>query len=234
MNEKINIAILDNNHDQLLQIVSELNLHNQNNICIATFNYNYLINSFKEFKIDVIVISAYSSVINYADIIRLLHLKDYSGKIIVVSNAFNAKIFDATRQLGAHAYCQKEASTIIQVINHILQYNCDYENNYYEQWSEKSVLKKLHLLDEKSFIFALNYRELQIIRKIAIGKTVEEISVIMALSPFTIDSIKKNLFQKTGTKNASHLIAWAFVHGIITADDFYPPPHHNSNTTSRL
>lgn len=58
-------------------------------------------------------------------------------------------------------------------------------------------------------------RENEVIRYIAKGIRTKEIAAKMYLSTYTVRAHKRNIFEKTKTRNIAQLTSYAFVNGII-------------------
>lgn len=61
----------------------------------------------------------------------------------------------------------------------------------------------------------LNEMELEVLKDLCQGLTAQEIAERIYRSPRTIEGIKYRLLEKTDSKNAVALVAWAFRHGIL-------------------
>ncbi len=68
----------------------------------------------------------------------------------------------------------------------------------------------------------LTGRERDVVRWSAEGKTVEDIAVILGISPHTVGEHLKNVRRKLGTINAAHTIAVAIQLGELRLDDLAP------------
>ncbi len=58
-------------------------------------------------------------------------------------------------------------------------------------------------------------REKQIITMISQGYKTDKIAQKLRISPNTVESHRKNIFQKSGTKNMASLVKFALIHGIL-------------------
>ena len=62
---------------------------------------------------------------------------------------------------------------------------------------------------------SLSDRELQVMTKLAQGKEIRDITDELGLSPSTVGTYKKRIFEKLGINNISELIRFAIRHGIL-------------------
>lgn len=88
-----------------------------------------------------------------------------------------------------------------------------YENHHYYG----SDLTYFRYPDEKLINTGFNFskREFQIIQFLAKGLNTHEIAEKLNVSPFTINSHRSNILQKSGKKSIPELIAWLIETGII-------------------
>jgi DNA-binding NarL/FixJ family response regulator len=63
---------------------------------------------------------------------------------------------------------------------------------------------------------ALTYREKEVLRFIAEGKTSREIAVLMAITPLTVDHHRRNIMKKLNLKKNVDLVKYAIQSGYIT------------------
>lgn len=61
-------------------------------------------------------------------------------------------------------------------------------------------------------------RENEVIRYIAKGAGTKEIAAKMHLSIYTVRAHKRNIFEKTETRNIAELTSYAYVNGIIISE----------------
>lgn len=61
----------------------------------------------------------------------------------------------------------------------------------------------------------LTRAELEILRHVANGQTTKEIAAILNISPFTVETHRRNLLQKLGLPNAAALVRYAIENGLV-------------------
>ena len=113
-------------------------------------------------------------------------------------------------QAGIHAYLPKETSieeiknTVIKFVNGEKIFNEDL-----------LILTNANAQQSSSLKEKLSFREIEIIQLIAEGLSSKQIAEKIYLSPFTIDTHRKNIGSKLNIKNVGELIKIAREEGII-------------------
>jgi len=116
------------------------------------------------------------------------------------------------KALGANAYLTKDAeiSELKNVIN--LDYNSEF---YFSKYVNKKV--EINNLKDDNFIKInkLTQREIEIIKLLVKGKTSIEIADALFISPATVQTHRKNIFNKLKVKKVSELIKTAYENNLI-------------------
>lgn len=68
---------------------------------------------------------------------------------------------------------------------------------------------------KRQYSHELTEREIEIIKLIAEGNTTKQIAQTLFLSPYTIETHRRNIFSKLGIKNVVTLVRYAVEHGIV-------------------
>ena len=84
-----------------------------------------------------------------------------------------------------------------------------------EQAAEALALRLIKGTQGKSLIDSLSTRELQVLRRLALGNTNKEIADNYNLSVKTIDTYRQRLLKKLGLRNNAELSTFAIQHNII-------------------
>ena len=75
--------------------------------------------------------------------------------------------------------------------------------------------KKQAGLTKPNQVAELTDREIEVLKLICEEMTTSEIGEKLFLSPRTIESYRKTLFEKTGVRNMAGLVMWAVRNGIV-------------------
>ncbi|MFW5656479.1 MAG: response regulator [Bacteroidota bacterium] len=126
---------------------------------------------------------------------------------IVALTTYNQQYYvNSMIENGALGYVLKNAEPH-EIIEAIL---CASENKHF---FSKEVMKQIRHQEQHAIY--LSKREIEVLKLIAEGLTNSQIAEKLFVSPLTIDSHRKNLILKTGTKNTASLIKFAVEEGYI-------------------
>lgn len=149
---------------------------------------------------------------NGIDVLSVLRLK-YPKLVIAILTMYNDEnIVNLTRKKGANAFLSKDASIeeLIHVVFNIEAYD------FYLGRSVKVQKEIKKLKADKFDKFALiTSREKEVIKHIAKGLSGNEIASILNISPATVHTHRKNIFNKLKINKISELIRDAYEHHII-------------------
>ncbi|SEQ18963.1 response regulator transcription factor [Flavobacterium urocaniciphilum] len=125
-------------------------------------------------------------------------------KYIILTSYSKIKVFKQFYNLGIHAYLSKNVSQLelINVIKKVLKN---------EKYFEKSIYDEYISSDTNSNQVEFTKRELDVLHLILDEKTTNEIAEKLQISPFTVEGHRKNLMQKTNSKNVVGLIKYAML-----------------------
>ncbi|MBN2747086.1 MAG: response regulator transcription factor [Bacteroidales bacterium] len=117
-----------------------------------------------------------------------------------------------TKKLGANAYLNKDAD--LKELKHVI-FEIDI-NDFYLGNGIKKVTQHESLIEDKfSHINQLTSREKEIIKLIAEGKSSSEVAEDLFISPATVQTHRRNIFNKLKVNKVSELIKYAYQNNII-------------------
>lgn len=160
--------------------------------------------------VDVLLLDINLPDANSIELIKPLKLKYPAMHIIVISVHNEYAVINSALQQGASGYMQKNASVeeIILGVEHILTghtFLCSQTKRIMEK-KTKDALKTVPKLTR---------REKEVLTEAASGLTTPQIANKLFISPHTVESHRKNLIEKFGTKNLSSAIKLATEYGLI-------------------
>lgn len=160
--------------------------------------------------VDVLLLDINLPDANSIELIKPLKLKYPAMHIIVISVHNEYAVINSALQQGASGYMQKNASVeeIILGVEHILTghtFLCSQTKRIMEK-KTKDALKTVPKLTR---------REKEVLTEAASGLTTPQIADKLFISPHTVESHRKNLIEKFGTKNLSSAIKLATEYGLI-------------------
>ncbi len=135
-------------------------------------------------------------------------------KIIALTMYEEISYFNKMSEVGADGFLLKK-TTQDELEKAILTVLAD--GNYYSEEFISSLEKQQVMMTGKRTDIILTDREQEVLELICKGMSNPEISKHLGLSQRTIDGHRARLFEKTGAKNAPHLVMFAIRNGLIKA-----------------
>ncbi len=141
-------------------------------------------------------------------------VKDYKHPKIIFLTSNSAKMFmDSAIKTGARGFLTKQCSKeeLYEGIESV-HYGRYYFGKNIEQAVYENYASHLHLLEDRT---ALTDREIQVLRAFANGMSYKEVEEELNISKKTVETHRKNIFDKLGLKNQTDLVKYAIKHHII-------------------
>lgn len=147
---------------------------------------------------------------NSLDLVADMKRKYPDLRILIISVHNEYAVIKSMLDQGANGYVQKNSSVddIVTGIKTILlgdTYVCSQTKSILESKQQDSLLR----------VPKLTRREKEILQEAAQGFTTIQIAERLFISPHTVESHRKNLIEKFGTKNLSSVIKLALEYGLI-------------------
>lgn len=130
-------------------------------------------------------------------------------KIIVFSMHTDSSIIRTLVDHGISGYVTKTSPTsnISKALEQVLQ-----GEKYFCTEAQKAIFSES---DDNDRNLIFTSREKQVIKMIVEGKTSAEMARVLKITVNTVESHRKNIYQKTGTSNMAQLVKIALTHGIV-------------------
>ena len=172
-------------------------------------NGKELLEKIRDIELDLILMDIEMPVMNGIQVTRILKDERPALKIIMVTDYDEGPLVRQARQAGADGYLLKnlDKARIMQALKRVLSGGVFYQT---EEENGASSLRKNALNRPE-----VSEREKEVIVKLAEGLNSQEIAEQLFISKNTVDTHRKNLLHKTGTKNVAELIGWAARYGLI-------------------
>lgn len=201
MSSKIKIVIVDD-HPVVIQGFKQVLTEAENISIVAEFQKGEGVISFLESHfIDIVLMDVTLPDISGVILCKMIVDKIPHIKVLMVSNHSERSIISESISNGAKGYLLKNA-TMNEFLNAIL-----------EVINGKQVFsKEVQTILEKPLILSneskprLTKREKEIVKLLMSGKTNNIIAEELFLSPFTVETHRKNIMQKFEAKNLMELI----------------------------
>lgn len=185
-----------------LKMVLETNNYE---VDVAT-EVNLAIKFLKANSYDLLISDIEMPEINGVDFIKIINqskneLKNIP-KIIVLTSYKKLSLFKKLHTLGVDGFLSKNTSQfeLLKAINQVLANQKYYETSIYNSYLKSN-------LNNQSIEFT--DRELDVLKLILEEKTTSEIALQLQISKYTVEGHRKNLLQKTNSKNVVGLIKYS-------------------------
>lgn len=129
-------------------------------------------------------------------------------KYVVLTSYTKVTVFKQLHTLGIDAYLSKNVSQLelLSVLKKVVQN---------EKYFEKSIYDAFLKANTNSTEIEFTNRELDVLRLIMEENTTSEIADKLQISPYTVEGHRKNLLQKTNSKNVVGLIKYALLNNLM-------------------
>lgn len=129
-------------------------------------------------------------------------------KIVVLTSYKKVSLFKKLLAIGIDGFLSKNVSHVelLNVIRKVIDGEKYYESSIYNEYLE---------LNKNQENIDFTPRELDVLRLIMDEKTTSEIASELGISAHTVEGHRKNLLQKTNSKNVVGLIKYTLVHNLF-------------------
>lgn len=176
----------------------------------------------KQLKPDLVITDLNMPIMDGLELIKELKKSYPEIKIIVLSMIDEAQYIKQVLKLGANGYLLKNSGSeevkkaIDTVMNDASFYSAEVTNVIMSQLASGGRQKKVSRFDND---FTLTSREKEILKLIVQEYNNGEIADKLFISIRTVDAHKRNMIEKTGSKNIAGLLVWAIKNNIIDPED---------------
>ena len=176
----------------------------------------------KNFETDIVIID-YTSPGFTIDVIPKILNKQKSIKFIAITPEQNANVVVDALRSGVMSYIKKDCD-IPEILSSIKETGAG--NKFFCGQILESIQKAELNVDDLDFDsfscepVLLSEREVEIIKLIAEGNTNSQIADLLHLSPHTINTHRKNIMGKLGTKNTAGIVMYAVKTNLVSPNKF--------------
>lgn len=176
----------------------------------------------KQLKPDLVITDLNMPIMDGLELIKELKKNYPEIKIIVLSMIDEAQYIKQVLKLGANGYLLKNSGSeevkkaVDTVMNNASFYSAEVTNVIMSQLASGGRQKKVSRFDND---FTLTSREKEILKLIVQEYNNGEIADKLFISIRTVDAHKRNMIEKTGSKNIAGLLVWAIKNNIIDPED---------------
>lgn len=200
----IKILLVDDH--QVFSSSLKMVLETNNFEVTSVTNVSRAIKYLKTSAFDIIITDIEMPEINGVEFIKELHtIKNELiklPKIIVLTSYNHVSLFKKIHKIGINGFLSKNTSQfeLTKAINKVISNENYYEAKIYNEFLSSSM-------DQLEINFT--NRELDVLKLILNEKTTSEIAQELKISPYTVEGHRKNLLQKTNSKNVVGLIKYS-------------------------
>lgn len=207
MNCKILIVDDHKIFSESLKAVLESNQFYAKCITDASLAVNYCISE----EFDVLITDIEMPIMTGIELIKRMKSKEpiltKVPKYIVLTSHTKTKTFKQLYNLGIDAYLSKNISPV-ELLSAIKKVRND------EKYFEKTIYDAFLHSNKTIGVVEFTPRELDVLKLILEEKTTNEIADELNISIFTVEGHRKNLMQKTNSKNVVGLIKYALLNNM--------------------
>lgn len=149
---------------------------------------------------------------------REIHKKYPKIKVLAISMYDEQTYIVKMLKAGAKGYLLKNSTKaeLLKAISEVMRGESYFSREVSDiMFSHIASGKSIENGDDEPVAQALTRREIEIIRMIAEELTNVEIGGKLNISPRTVDTHRRNLFQKLKVKNTAGLVKYAMKHGLL-------------------
>ncbi len=210
MSTKIKVALADD-HTMFLDGLASLFANNDEiEVSVLVNSGEALLSALKDHISDVVLTDINMPGIGGNEAASRI-LKEYpEKKIIVLSMHDTGPYIFPLIDLGIHGYLMKNAdkSELFEAIRTVHA-----GKNYFCQPVRDLLRRREEMMEEEGIV--LTRREREVLQYVYEGLATHEIADKLCISPFTVETHRRNLLSKTDTKNATQLVNKAISLGLV-------------------
>ena len=171
----------------------------------------------EQYQPDVVVLDVAMPILNGIEAARQISTRFPTTAIVFLSmHADEGYVLKALKS-GARAYLLKDSAEVdlIAAIKAVSEGKAFFSpsiskmlvEDYMRQMRERNVEDSYELLTT---------REREVLQLLAEGKSVKDVSTLLHLSPYTVETHRSNIFQKLNLHNSAELVLYAIRKGVIS------------------
>lgn len=218
----IRIALVDDHQLFRKSLTSLLNSSDDFEIIYDTDDGLHFIEYAKAVNIDVVLLDIQMPILSGFEVCKQLKMMNPEIKILIISQLTSKEVIHYVMECGADGFCSKNSSPehLEIAIRKIM------EHDYYFDNELGSVIRDAILWDKNSNLYfdfsksvTFTKREVEIIKMVCREMSTKQIANSLFISSRTVDNHKKNILNKTQTKNFVGVILFALKINAISLED---------------
>lgn len=219
MSEIIKLALVDDDAFFVEVMKGHIKRYKDMEILIYASNGRQFIDTVEtnKLKLDVVLLDLDMPDIDGMETMQYLTINHPNTKILIHTVHDDDAIFSYLIKNGAHGFLSKE-SDIDKVIDAI---RIVYKYKYFADWDLKKTVasKKTNAKKTDNNKVHFSSRQIEIISLLFAGYTNKEISTKLFLSTRTVEDHRKNVLEKTNSRNIAQFALYVIQHNLIDLND---------------
>lgn len=200
------IFILDNHKMFIEGISNMLNSSNEFTVSGYALSAEDFFENYNHHAFEILILDFFLPIINGIEIAKKIREEQPEIKIIILSKVYSPSLIVQLKKLKVNGFLSKNRG-LEEVVDCLRQVS---NNKTYFPEHNLSKQKAINQNTQN-----LTKREIEIVQQISNGHTSQQISVNLFISLSTVETHRKNIIQKLGTKNVAELIRFATLEGIL-------------------
>lgn len=207
--------LLCDDHTLMLEGLTRL-LSTEFEIVGTASNGRMVMSEAERLQPDVIVLDIGMPEMNGIEATRRLSLSIPSAKIVIITQQLDRAYVRAAFDAGAKAYVAKQSASteLVQAIHRAL-HNRFYITPLVDQEAADMVAFQPTRNPSEFLGGGLTPRQREVLQLVAEGKTTKEISLILKISPKTVEFHRNSLMDELGVRTTAELTRYAVQRGIV-------------------
>ncbi|MGD1847419.1 MAG: response regulator [Salibacteraceae bacterium] len=178
-----------------------------------------VLRQFKQQQPDVLLIDIAMPEMDGLEVTRKVTERYQAVRVIIVSMHNNQEFVSSSLDAGARGYLLKNTgqNELMLAVREVAA-----GGTYFSGGLMESVLRSIHQERKQRQVreeIKLSDRELEVLRLITEELTNQEIADRLFLSPYTVETHRKNLLSKAKARNTAGLVGFAYRMGIVSVDE---------------
>jgi DNA-binding NarL/FixJ family response regulator len=171
-------------------------------------------------EVDLVLLDLDMPVLDGIETLARLKTDHPDLKVIILSMHQDEPMILHLMKSGAHGYLIKESEPeeVELAIRSVMESGF-YFNDNVSRIMLAGLVKKQVVKPKLRGGVELTRREMEVLREVALGLTNAEIADKLFLSPRTVEGHRKNILEKTGTRNTAAMIIFAIKQDWINPDE---------------
>ena len=216
--ETIRVAVVDDHEMFRKGIIGILVESEQFDVTLEAANGQEFLDKLESIAVDVVLLDLEMPVLSGMDACKMAREKSSDLKILILTMHKTPHFMVHMMENGANGYLVKESGPeeLEEAIVKVHQ-----TGYYFSDAVSRAMLlridggsKKTQKIEE-SLHNELSKREQEVLELICQELTTPEIAEKLYLSPRTVEGYRKQLLEKTGTRNTAGLVIWAVRQGVV-------------------